>query len=263
MTVKTIFLPIFHGHIARNTLLTDISKYLKAEKDLKIVILCPDIKKDYYEKNFGGGNFVFEGVSPVKPSRLDNFFRAFYYYFVDSITVRLIQGENYILSKRYLRYFFERFFTKIIGNLKFLRVLIRFLDRKLVRPEGYNHLFDKYKPDLVLVSSITADQDSMVLRAAKIRGVKTIGMIRSWDNLSVNKGNIRIFPDKLLVHNKYMLEDAVNLADYPREKIEVVGMPHFDYYTNSPRLSREELSKKLGMSTTKKIILCPMISLSC
>jgi UDP-N-acetylglucosamine:LPS N-acetylglucosamine transferase len=101
-----------------------------------------------------------------------------------------------------------------------------------------------------------------MLREARARGIQTIGMVRSWDNLSVNKGNIRINPDKLLVHNKYLFRDAVELADFPKERIQIVGMPHFDYYVNESRLSREEISKKLGTNPNKKIILFLMIGLS-
>lgn len=260
--MKTIFLPIFHGHISRNTLLTRIFELLKIGDDLRVVVLCHEFKQKYYQENFLGGNFIFEGVSLPEPSILNRFFRSFYYYFVDSATVRLLQGEKYLLAKRYLKYFSQRFFTKSVGNLRFLRQLIRFLDAKLVKPQGFGALFEKYKPDLVLASSVTSEEDSMVLREAKARGVTTIGMIRSWDNLSVNKGNIRIFPDKLLVHNKFLLKDAVELADFPEERISVVGMPHFDYYVNDKRLTREELSKKLGLDPRKKIILFLMIGLS-
>jgi hypothetical protein len=260
--VKTIFITIFHGHIARNILLTDILKYLKAEKNLKVVILCPEFKREYYQKQFGGENIIFEGVPNLVPSRIDSIFRRFYYFFVDTATVRLLQGEHYLVNRQYFKYISHRIPTLILGNIRPLRKLIRFLDKKLVPPKGFESLFNRYKPDLVFISSITSDQDTMVLREAISRGIRTLGMVRSWDNFSVNKGNVRIYPNGFLVHNKYLLEDSVKLADFPREKIQVVGMPHFDYYVNELRLSREEITKKLGINSNRKILLFLMIGLS-
>ncbi len=259
--MKTLFVSIFHGHIARNILLTDILKYLK-ESDLRVVVLCPEFKKDYYQTRFGGENIFYEGVSFPEPSTLDRFFRKLYYFFVDTETVRLIQGENYLVHKKYLRYAFNRILTMLLGHSRFLRNIIRYLDKKLVQPQGLGYLFEKYNPDLVFVSSITSDQDSMLLREVSSRKVSTIGMIRSWDNLSVNKGNIRIYPGKLLVHNKYMKSDAISLADFQPKDVEIVGMPHFDYYTNDKRLSVEEISHQIGTDPQKKIILFLMIGLS-
>jgi len=260
--MKTIFISIFHGHISRNTLLTGILEYLRAEKSLSVVILCPEFKQAYYEKEFGGGNVVFVGVKAFVPTSIDRLFRKVYYFFVDTETVKLIQGENYLLAKQYIKYTFNRVLTIILGNVKPLRELVRFLDRMLVSPQGFDSVFNIYKPDLVFISSITSDQDSMLLRGASKRGVKTLGMVRSWDNFSVNKGNVRIYPDKFLVHNKYLLEDSIKLADFDREDITIVGMPHFDYYVNEARFSRQELFQKIGVSENKKILLFLMIGLS-
>ncbi|MEK7477843.1 MAG: hypothetical protein AAB645_00545 [Patescibacteria group bacterium] len=257
--MKTIFITIFHGHIARNILLTDILKYLKEDKDLRVIMLCPDFKRDYYQQQFGGGNVSFEGVPALKPGRLDHFFRTLYYYFVDSDTVRLLEGEKYILAHRYVRYFFSRLVTKILGNIRPLRRLIRALDRQLVKPQGFGQLFDKYQPDLLFVASITSDQDTMVLREAGRRSVHSLGMVRSWDNFLSNKGNVRIYPDKLLVHNRFLADDAVQLADFSPDKVITIGMPHFDFYVNEPRLSREETCRRVGADPKKPFLLFLMI----
>ena len=64
------------------------------------------------------------------------------------------------------------------------------------------------------------------------------------------------------MHNKYLLQDAVELADFEKEKIKIVGMPHFDYYVNEPRLSTEELCNKIGADPKKKILFFLMIGMS-
>ena len=162
--MKTVFLTIFHGHIARNFLLTPVLSLLKSHRDLRVVLLVPAIKKDFYEKKFAGGNIIVEGVPVMVPVKLDLFFRSLYFFCVDTATVRLIQGEQFLVSRRYFRYYTNRFLTKIFGNSRFLRMGIRSLDAALVKPHDFSKLFNKYKPDLVFISSITSDQDSMVLR---------------------------------------------------------------------------------------------------
>lgn len=260
--MKTVFLTIFHGHIARNFLLTPILSLLKELKDTKVVLIVPESKKEYYEKQFGGGNIVLEGVPTLQPTRLDSFMRSLYFFCVDTETVQHIQGEQFLLKKKYLRYWVTRFLTKIGGNSRAVRNLLRWADRTFVKPQGFSELFDKYKPDLVFISSITSDQDSMVLREADRRGVKTLGMVRSWDNFSVNKGNVRIYPEKLLVHNRFLADDAIKLADFPPESIVMVGMPHFDFYVNEQRLSREETFHAVNADPSKRLLFFLMIGLS-
>ncbi len=260
--MKTLFITIFHGHIARNILLTPILALLKNLKDVQVVLLVPDFKKDYYQKSFGGGNIMVEGVPVLSPTSLDKLFRWVYYFFVDNQSVKINQGLVNLLNGRYIRYGFERLLTKIFGNIRLLRKIIRNLDRNLVQPQGFDALFSQYKPDLVFISSITSDQDSMVLREADRRGVRSLAMVRSWDNFSVNKGNVRIYPDKLLVHNRFLADDAVRLADFPQQSIVMVGMPHFDFYVNESRLTREELAEKVGINPAKKFIFFLMIGLS-
>lgn len=257
--MKKVLIPIFHGHIARNILRTSVLSEI--EKKAEVILVVPAFKRDLYEKEFGG-KFVTVAASPdIKYSALDKFFRAFYYYFVDTATVRIIQQEQFLANNK-LRYLWARFWTKIFGNIKIFRQIIRFLDWTLVKDTTFKNIFDQYKPDIVFIPSITSDDEGLVLREGKGRGVKTVGMVRSWDNITVNKGNIRVFPDKLLTHTEILKNDCVEYADYPREKVEVVGMSHFDYYITDKRIPRDEFFKKIGGDPKKRTIYFMPIGLS-
>jgi hypothetical protein len=250
--MKTILITVFHGHIARNILRTDVLEELK--KEAKVVILCPAFKRDLYEKEFGTSSVTVVAAPEIHFSRIDQFFRSFYYYFVNTNTVRIIQGEQFWITRRYFKWLYVRLLTLLIGNLRILRNFIRSLDKFFVKDTLFTSIFDTYKPDLVFIPSITSDDEGLVLRQAVSRRIKTVGMVRSWDNITVNKGNIRVYPDHLLVHGQILKDDVVRYADMDPDKITVVGMSHFDYYWNQARIPREEFFSQLGGDSSKKTI---------
>jgi len=261
--MKKIIIPIFHGHLARNILRTDVFKILADNRELEIVIYAPDYKQEYYTKEFGADRVLVERVPTIYFSKIDKFFRYFYFYFVDTATTKIIQQEQFLFKKRYFKYVTTRLLTLIFGHLVILRKLVRFFDRALVgNNKDLDLLLNKHSPDLVFIPSITSDQDTMLLRCANKKNILTVGMVRSWDNITVNKGNVRIFPDKFIVHTKFLKEDLIKYADACAEMIEVVGMSHFDYYTNGARQPREEFMKTLGADPHKRYIYFMPIGLS-
>ena len=82
---KRILIPIFHGHIARNILRTEVLSELI--KRANVVLIVPAFKKDLYKKEFGNENVSVVASPEIHYSRLDKFFRSFYYYFIDTETV--------------------------------------------------------------------------------------------------------------------------------------------------------------------------------
>lgn len=258
--MKTVLIPVFHGHIARNILRTNVLSELK--KHAKVVLIVPAYKTDIYAAEFGDENVVICSAPTIKFSALDKFVRLFYYYFVDTVTVKIIQQEQYLIKKKYLRYLLSRFVTRLLGNAKFLRNVIRYLDKMIVRDSTFSSIFNTYKPDIVFIPSITADDEGLVLREAKKRGIWTVGMVRSWDNITVNKGNIRIFPDRVIAHTDILKSDIVQYADYPGDKIITVGLPHFDYYVSEKRIPREIFFTEIKGDPNKKTIYFMPIGIS-
>ena len=95
--------------------------------------------------------------------------------------------------------------------------------------------------------------DAQFLYEAKTRNIHTMGMVRSWDYLTA-KGIVRANPDKMLVHNEIIKNEAVRLVDMRPEDVIVVGIPHYDLFTNEDRSSREALFKKIGLSSDKQVL---------
>lgn len=255
---KTIFIPIMGRQQARNVLRTDVFKVLNEDPHVRLVILAPSLKVGEHAKEFHGNNLVFEGFGEL-PGHLSSFDRFFYrlsLFYINSPSRRFLRKEWLLYGKKSpFRYSVSISLVYIFGGSSLLRALCRFLDYRLIKDDRYAEFFDTYKPDLVLSPRIDSELDRSFLRHAKKRKIKTVGMISSWDNITIAKKPFRILPDTLIVHNKLIKQEAVRYLDMPEKHIIVTGMPHFDHYVTSPRASREEFCKRVGIQDHKKRII--------
>lgn len=260
--MKTIFIPIMGRLQARNILRTDVFKVLNEDPHIRLVILAPSLKVGEHAKEFHGDNLVFEGFGelPRHISAIDFFFYRLSLFYINSPTGRALRKEwlyhGLHEKKSPFRYGVSISLLYIFGGSSFLRALCRFLDYHLIKDDRYAAFFDKYKPDLVFSPRIDSALDRSFLRHAKKRKIKTVGMISSWDNISYAKYPFRVLPDTLIVHNELIKQEAVRYLDMPEKHIMVTGMPHFDHYVTSRRISRKEFCKRVGIQDhTNRIIL--------
>ncbi len=231
-------------------------KVLADNTNVRLIIAAPEYKLDFYKKEFGRENVLFEPLPDIREPFFGRLINALAFNFLDTGTVRRKQYQMFIKNRNALKFFGRRVLTIFFGNKKFSRGFVRFLDRAFVRANSeILSMLDKYKPYLILVPDIILPVDRMFLRAALRRGIKTIGMVRSWDNLTA-KGVIQILPDKLIAQTHQMEKEAVAYADMPEESIAVLGVPQFDYYFRPPKFSCAEFFKSLGIPENRHLILC-------
>ena len=252
--MKTIFISSFHGLIARNILLTPVLKMLQ-EAEAKVVILAPAFKKDYFAKTFGAPAKVV-GIKH-KLLATDLFFR--HWALVASKTRGLyIKHRSKFFQDGKLFSFLAAVLPARFGAAsRFGFWLLRFGDRLFFGKRNglFSDWFDKYQPALVFATDIQNELDVRLLEEAKQRGIKTVGMVRSWDNLST-KGAIRFVPDILIVHNEIIKNEAVSWNFIEDKKIKIVGVPHHDRYQKAPSVSREDFLKNFGFENpNQKLIL--------
>lgn len=255
---KTIFMPIFHGHISRNVLLTNIFKILADRKNLKIVIFTYDFKKDYYQKEFGRDNVIIEGVDigKIPIPFAERIFKSLFPFFVDSPRVRMMFRELLDENHHYPAYYFKRILAFLIGNSGIARRVLKKIYFYAVPPKKmFLEKFKEYKPNIVFLPDATFSVDTYILRAAKTLSIPSVATLRSFDTITSNKGTIRIHPDLLLVHNKFMRRDAVRWCGMDESRIIIAGMPHFDYYVTDKPSPREEFFRKMGLNPSRRVIL--------
>ena len=251
--MKTIFLTAFNPFVTRNILETDVFKILNRRNGLRLVVFCPDYKAGYFKENFESGNTVIEGIKTPTISRLDVIFSYIASSLVNTKTRYIHQRRELYQDHNYFKFLTSRFLARM-SYWNLVKKAVRFLDNLTISNEVVETFFRKYQPDILFSGDIFHSDDIKFLVTAKNRGVKTIGMVRSWDNIT-NKGFFRVRPDKLLVNNEIIKAEAIKYGAIKEKNIVVVGMPQFDYYLNEKRSSREEFFSRINLDPKRRLIL--------
>jgi hypothetical protein len=250
---KTVFISSFYGLIGRNILSTGFLKKI-LDNPVKVVIFLPKEKEESYRKIFGSENVFVEGIS-YEESSYDKFLASIFFS-LHGIENARINRAGLISQGKYAGAFFSFCLSKI-GRFKLIRKIARSLDYRFATSGHYKKYFEKYKPDLVFATDIFRHQDVDMMREAKKHRILTLGMVRSWDNVST-KGLNRFIPDKMIVHGEHIKEEIVKYCDIEPSKISIVGIPHYDRYITEGRTNREVFFKKFNLDPNKKtLILSP------
>lgn len=256
--MKTLFITSFHPMISRNILASGVLDILKKE-NIRIVLIVPDYKKEYFEKTFRGGNLIVEGVPLYQASKkkVGLFFKKLGVFLFDTKSARLRKRYDYYCSRK-ITPFAVSMILGFIGHSLLLRRFVRILDLTFSPKGFFRPLLIKYQPSLVFTTDVQNENDVSLMQDANNLGIKTVSMVRSWDNLSLRF--LRVFPDKLLVGSAELLEEAIDLHGYPKEKITLIGNPHYDKYISGPTKSREDFFAMFGLPLDKKCILYAPVS---
>lgn len=250
--MRTIFITSFHGLISR-VLQSGVLDCLKKDENLKIILLVPDFKKEYFEKEFSDKNIIIEGLNDKNLPPRAYIFHKLSFILLDTKTMRLTR-RSFRGYKHFYEFALAQFMASFLGRWKFIRNLFRAINYYFSGKLVFNGLFGKYTPDLIFSTDIKHVLDTQLVIEAKKRKIFTIGMVRSWDYLT-GKGMVRVIPDKMVVHNESIKMETMKYVDMNEKDIFVSGLPHFDPYINKKRIGREEFFKKIGLDSNKKLLL--------
>ena len=129
------------------------------------------------------------------------------------------------------------------------------LERKWVAncPKAYQNLLDEHPWDVVLATHIHLPFEVPLMNAAYVRGIPTVGLVNSWDN--VYKG-INAHPDHAVVWSDVNKNELIDFEGYPAERITPIGPPAFDpYFRPENQWSREELCRRFDLDPERPILL--------
>lgn len=255
MGTKTILLPVYNGIIARNFFWTDVYGALSRDPNVRLIIVIPSSKLAYYRQTFTAPNVIFEPLDAVWESRFGQILSVLAFNLLHTRTVRAKQRGIYVGKYgSYVKFALFRLFHLLLGPFRLPRRIIRWLDRFVPPDPRVAALLERYQPDLVVLPDVVFGVDRVFLRAARRRNIATLGMIRSWDNLT-SKGVIQILPDTLLLHTTRLKAQAVRYADMPAERIIVTGPPSYDSFFRPIRVTRDEFCARLGIDPSRRIVL--------
>jgi len=252
MKPKTILLPIYNGIRARNFFHTDTYKELIGDARVRLVIVIPPSKLDFYRSEYSEKNVTFEPLEVLGEPRVGRILSVIAFNLLNTKTVRFKQKLAYWKGGSYFNFLFLRTLNLIFSRFRFVRTFLRFLDRFVPADGRILTLLEKYSPDVFLAPDIVFPIDRVFLRAARKKEIYTIGMTRSWDNLT-SKGVVQILPQKLILHTTRMKRQAVDLVGMPEKDIEVTGPPDYDKYFSIPSITKEKFLKQIGVDPTYQL----------
>lgn len=259
--MKTVFISSFHGYTGRNIFETDAFKILKERENITLVIFVLSQRRDYFQKHFGGPRVIVEGVAfppPSQTKRMALVMKRIAKYGLDSYATRIEKRVKLVLEKRPGYFLAVSLLGLLLTRLGFasalLRRLMRWLDFQVSGRCRWRPYFQMYRPAAVLITDAQNERDVELAQDARRLKVPVVGIVRSWDNLTLH-GLLRFLPELLLVPSQKVKEQAIAFNGLPAKRIRVVGIAHYDKYAFGPKLSKDEFCKELGLDPRRKIII--------
>ncbi len=251
--MKRIFITSFHPFISRNILRTEILTSLSSM--YRVSILVPNAKVDFFKREFQNDTVE---IIPIegKPKGYFSFFfkrlaRAMFGVRMDFITAFRTSESSRL--KRFIKEALFFYPAEFLGKFKVMRSLLRFSDFYFARDERFKKLLLDLKPDLVFSTDIQNENDVALLKEASRLHIKMVGMVRSWDNLTIH-GLLRFLPSTLLVSSEILKSQAVSYNDIKASRVAVVGVPHYDIYKKGPTKSRDDFFCSINANPSKPLL---------
>lgn len=246
--------------VVRNIIDTDVWDILKPSLyDADLTLVAPKGRSAELSKRFAEENVRIKEFTREAPSRFDSFIATLLYAGLPTHTNHWSKMRVYLRGQSSLfSAYLKRLHAAVLGRIHPYQRLLR---RLYLQNEDANAraLFDEVRPSLVISLSITNFEiDVILLREAKRRGIRTVGMTRSWDNLT-SHGALRVVPDRLIVQNDFLCDAARGVQGVRASDaaVDVIGLPHYDAARNISAYAgtREDFCKEHGLDPAKKIVL--------
>jgi hypothetical protein len=135
--------------------------------------------------------------------------------------------------------------------------LLRGIDRALPPPREVLDAFDRFAPDLLLLTPLLYFGSHQVdyVRAARLRGVPSAVGIGSWDHLTT-KGLLHEIPDRVLVWNEAQKTEAIEMHGVAASQVTVTGAQAYDHwFAMTPSTDRQTFCAKVGLDPGRPLLL--------
>ena len=257
--MKTIFFLLPTGITVRNFLSTGVIDQLLSRNGIRIVIFTFS-KISFKQYEIENKNLIIETFIKRRFFTIANFLhvilrRRFYRTYETVSTRSLLQSPLYPKHhNRLLEILLSQPFPR---SKKIYNWLKSFVDHLNINSSQILKYFDRYKPSLVVSTHPTSMDDVEFLHYARRLGVSTVGIVKSWDNLTT-KGYIPIPANHYLVWNKVMKAEMIRMHQVTESQVTITGIPQFDQYADHTNIvERSDFFLKLGLDSKKKdCVLC-------
>ncbi len=247
--------PLTTGLVLRNVLRTDLHAEFVA-RGVEPVYLVPAPLLEQLRESGGDAGLMLDVLPPRPKDRTDKLLQSLAYapimHHHDMATIRIKQQIRDREAGR--APFKERFLFPVLGRSWATMHVANWLRGLRRRSEDYAPPFAKWQPDVVFSNHLFARWDAGILWRAHVEGVRTVGMVHSWDNPS----NKAVFPpgvDRLLVWGPVMRREMEEYFRVRPETITEVGTPQFDVYARPPAVSKAQLLDSFGFEPDARLVI--------
>ncbi|MET0307680.1 MAG: hypothetical protein ABW023_03140 [Sphingomonas sp.] len=153
------------------------------------------------------------------------------------------------------------FANSLLGHFPAIGRWWQRVEARFIPGDEFSSLLDNYRPALVLTANYgTEPLEIRLLRAAHRRGIPTLAIVPSWDNLS-SKGVIGEPPRYLAVWNRIMQEEAKSLYGFAPDTVGIVGGLQFDRFAEPfTAQERKSVYDRLGIDPDRPYVVLGTIT---
>lgn len=250
--MKTIVIGIPTGQATRDVVHSGILAALLESPEVRVVLATPAVEEVSAFVREHGDRVTVEPTPYYKPTLCERLLRSVYwsslYYKCGSIRNNISSGRMGWLVA------LVNVLQRAVGPDRFGRWLDA-INQRVGRTSTCGEILRRHAPDLVVLSRVfNFSADYPLLKAAVQQQIPTIALVSSWDNLTT-KGFFPFGVDEIAVWNEVMRQEAIDLFDFPTDKIHVLGVPRFDHCFRRTHVGdRATFLRSLGLDPAKKTI---------
>ena len=255
--MKSIFFLLPTGITVRNFLFTGVLDKLLARQDLCVVAIT-GLPEVFERCPVNSERLTFERLPCRRSCTFANLLHAVlrrrFYRLNETASLKIfLKGP---LSGQYRQVLLETILSQPLSQSRTIYRWLRVLEGHLNSVSTpVRELFERFRPTMVVSTHPTAMYEYELLKYARMMGIASVGLIKSWDNLTT-KGYIAVPPDYYLVWNEIIKDEVRSLYNVPNDHVGITGIAQFDLYADTASApSREEFCAAMKLDPAKKTIL--------
>jgi len=251
---KTIFFLLPNGITVRNFLNTGIIDELISRKNIRLVIFTSSPLA--FEKHNNERVIIKSFIKrrKISLSGLLNIILRRRFYKVNQTVSNKILSKGPLFPENHSK-ILEYLLSQPFPKSKAIYNLLRSVDKKI---KGFSSkvlkVFKEFEPSLVISTHPISMDEYEFLSCSNKLDIKTIGIIKSWDNLTT-KGYIPVKLDHYLAWNEIIKNELIKIHHVQESQISVTGIPQFDlYFDKANIIKRDKFFKKMNLDPNNKTI---------
>lgn len=229
-------------------------------KSFEVVLVAPFAEDPAFREEFEGSGIVPVSL-PIEDAGLRLLARRVMLTALQRRAIREQKIDTLIIQEERLRrsrpwYHLLRSLLATADRGRLMESLARRVwQRGWAADAMYRELFARYQPAAVVSVHPYSPTDWPLLWHAQRRGVPTIGVVHSWDNVTA-RYVMPFPPSRLLVSSEELKREVLHYYSWLRpEDVVATGAPQYDLFVDPDRVeTREQFLTGLGMDPERALI---------